>query len=124
MEGDVFGEAARPADLADDAGKVAGQHRHLLLLDLQGELVGPLSALEQEDALADRADRADREVVGGVEVVLGHDGTSSVSEPVELTQRTNGPPGPITMADTEHGEITMRWNMSRGTPAADGQDRP
>ena len=119
VKGQVLGKVAGPAQLLDDPSQVAGQHRHLLLLNFDRGLGDALAHVEEKEAAPHLADDADRAVVGGVVVdLVTHDGANSLRDPVELTHSTAGPPLVKSRADTEQGEITSRCMRSRGTPAA------
>ena len=58
LERELVGEMARALLVPHDAGQVVGHHCHLLLLDLEGEQDRSLPALEEEEAVADRAHRS------------------------------------------------------------------
>src|SRR5690606_22244932 len=102
----------------EEAAQVLGQGRHLLLLALQGDDGRVVLHLQEEDALARRADRAGGQDVGAGQVVAGHDGARARGPPAAITASTIGPSAVYWMALTEHGEITMRWNRSRWVPMA------
>ena len=120
VEVEVVGEVPGPAELAHDAGQVAGQDRHLLLLDLHGEVVDPCGDVEEEEPLAHRADGADGEAVRrlagpAASVTRGPARRAAGgvdAEHVRARRRRRA------TAETEHGETTSRWNRSSGTPAA------
>ena len=97
------------SELAHDASQVAGEDRHLLLLDLHDQPFGPLLALQQEQAVAGFAEGADGEAVGTGEVsVVAHEIASSDNVAVELTHSTTGVPPLKATALNEHGEMTVR----------------
>ncbi len=101
-----------PAEQLRDGG-------HLLLLDLEGEQQRPLTALEQEQAVADRADGPDGQPLDAEVVALAHDTERSASDAVELTVRTWVPEPPAASStETEQGETVRRWKRSRWIPAA------
>ena len=75
--------------------QVVGEARHLLLLEPERDQSPVATALQVEDTLTPRTERADREEL---EVVEGkgfvHEGARAVrSSPVELTVKTTGPSG-------------------------------
>ncbi len=94
VELEVVGQVSGAAELLDDPAEIAGQHGHLLLLDLDRRLGQALAAVEEEQAAAHLSHHPDRAVVRCVEVVLvAHEGTSSSRAPVEFTledERTAG----------------------------------
>ena len=75
--------------------QVVGEARHLLLLESERHQSPVATALQVEDTLTPRTERADREelkVVEGKGFV--HEGARAVrSSPVELTVKTTGPSG-------------------------------
>src|SRR6185437_10710965 len=118
VEAEVVGEVAGAAQLLDDPAQVGGQHRHLLLLDLDRRLGQALPAVEEEEPVAHLADDADGAVVGLVVVgLVDHDSTNSLREPVEFMHITAGPPPVKSRAETEQGEMTSRCTRSSGMPA-------
>ena len=75
--------------------QVVGEARHLLFLEPERDQSPVATALQVEDPLTPRTERADREEL---EVVEGkgfvHEGARAVrSSPVELTVKTTGPSG-------------------------------
>ena len=87
----------------------------LLALD-DGE-TSTFSDLEEEESVTHLSSNAHHDLVGFVEDVV-HEGLSPFSDSVLLTQSTMGVESVKVMALSEHGEITVRWKRSRGTPWA------
>lgn len=86
----------RLGQIVEQPPQMLGDRSDLLLLALHGETRRGVADLEEERPVTRLADRADREGIDLVEVVVeAHDGRSSASEPpVELTVSTTGVPAP------------------------------
>ena len=83
--------------VGEHGGQVAGEGRHLLLLELQRHQLGLTASLQVEDALSGRTDGVGRQPVDLRQVEgLVHEGggTRPSSSPVQLTVSTLGPSSP------------------------------
>ena len=106
-----------PAEVGDDLREPQREGGQLGLLALEDSEATTLAHLQQEHAVAHFAQDTHHHLVGVVEDVV-HEGARSFSEPVLFTHSTTGTESVKTNALTEHGEITVRWKRSRGTPWA------
>ncbi len=93
----------------------------MLLLDLERQQHRTLPALQQEEAVAHRADGPDHQPVRREVVAFAHATTRSASDAVELMVKTWVIPSVEARTDTEQGETIRRWNRSRWMPAALGE---
>ena len=115
LEIEVLGQVPGPTELLENLSDPFGERGELELLALHNDESATLSDLEEKEAGADLAAHANHDPVGVSKDVV-HEGLRPFSELVLFTHSTIGVDPVKATALTEHGEMTVRWKRSSGTP--------